>query len=62
MPKDTDSIQKDIDTLTKHIESAEKKLANERFISSAPKNVIDGVKKLLEDNRQKREALKKLLS
>ncbi len=58
---DTDAIKREIELLTKHIQSAEQKLANERFMSHAPEAVIVGVKKLLEDNIQKRDALKKLI-
>ena len=59
---DMANIQKEIDTLTQHILAAEQKLANPRFVECAPQGVKDGVKKLLKENIQKREALKKLLA
>ena len=56
-----DAILKEIEELDKHIASAEQKLANERFTAHAPEAVVTGVRKLMEENIQKREALKKLL-
>lgn len=56
-----EAILKEIEELDKHITSAEQKLANERFTAHAPEAVIAGVRKLMEENIQKQEALKKLL-
>lgn len=47
--------------LNQHIASAEQKLKNERFMASAPAPVIDGVRKLLQENLQKKQSLEELL-
>ena len=57
---DATAIAKEIEQLTQHIQAAEAKLANERFTANAPASVIAGVRKLLEENLQKREALRNL--
>lgn len=51
----------DLNRLNQHIDSAEQKLKNERFMANAPAAVIDGVRKLLQDNLQKKQRLEELL-
>ena len=54
-------LRKQIDTLLQHIQTAEKKLSNEKFLAHAAPNVVEGVKRQLEENRRKYEALKELI-
>lgn len=58
---DTEALKQDIVTLESYIKTAEQKLANPRFIDHAPASVVEGVKKQLQENQQKLEALKKYL-
>ena len=51
----------ELERLNQHIASAEQKLQNERFMASAPAPVIDGVRKLLQENQQKKQSLEELL-
>ncbi len=51
----------ELERLNQHIASAEQKLKNERFMASAPVSVIDGVRKLLQENQQKKQSLEELL-
>ena len=51
----------ELERLKQHIASAEQKLKNERFMASAPAPVIDGVRKLLQENQQKKQSLEELL-
>lgn len=57
----TEQIQQAIATLTQHIQTANQKLNNQQFLAHAPKAVIDGVQRQLDENRKKLEALQKLL-
>ena len=59
---DTDKTQlrQQIEALSQHIQTAEAKLSNEKFLSRAAPKVVEGVKRQLEENRRKYEALKKL--
>ena len=58
---DIEALKQDIATLESYIKTAEQKLANQRFIEHAPAPVVEGVKKQLQENQQKLEALKKYL-
>ena len=58
---DIEALKQDIATLESYIKTAEQKLANPRFIEHAPAPVVEGVKKQLQENQQKLEALKKYL-
>ena len=57
---DETQLRQQLEVLSKHIQTAEVKLSNEKFLSHAAQEVIDGVKRQLEENRRKYEALKKL--
>lgn len=54
-------LQKEIDKLDKVISGAEARLDNEKFLSQAPEAVIAGARSQLEDNKNKREELSRLL-
>ena len=58
---DKEKLRQQIEVLSQHIQTAEQKLSNEKFLSHAAPNVIEGVKRQLEENHRKREALEKLL-
>ena len=55
------AIRKEIEALEKHIASAQQKLNSLQFTQHAPEHVVNGVRQLLEENKQKRDTLKKLL-
>ena len=58
---DETQLRQQLEVLSKHIQTAEVKLSNEKFLSHAAQEVIEGVKRQLEENRRKYEALKKLM-
>ena len=58
---DKTQLRQQLEVLSKHIQTAETKLSNEKFLSHAAQEVIEGVKRQLEENRRKYEALKKLM-
>jgi valyl-tRNA synthetase len=57
---DETQLRQQLEVLSKHIQTAETKLSNEKFLSHAAPNVIEGVRRQLEENRRKYEVLKKL--
>lgn len=57
-----DRIQEEINYIRGFIQSVEKKLTNERFVSNAPEAVVDKERKKLEDGREKLQALEESLS
>ncbi len=58
----TEQILAEIEQLNRLIILNQKKLNNPEFMQKAPQNVINGAKKLLHENIEKRQTLEKLLS
>ena len=54
-------LNKELDTLTKHIAGTEARLSNEAFVSKAPPAVLEGARKQLADQKAKRAELERLL-
>jgi len=48
-------LQKEIEQLTKVIESSRKQLSSEAFVAKAPAHVIDGIRAKLADYEAQRE-------
>ncbi|MFC5861027.1 valine--tRNA ligase [Acidicapsa dinghuensis] len=57
-----DRLTKDIAKLEKNLASAEKQLGNESFLAKAPANIVEGLKKQYEENRQLLEKARAALS
>jgi valyl-tRNA synthetase len=54
-------LQKELDAVEKEIESKERQLGNEQFLSKAPGKVVDGMRKRLEELKILGEKLRKQL-
>ncbi|MBU1119256.1 valine--tRNA ligase [Patescibacteria group bacterium] len=52
---------KELESIAAYIKSLEKKLANKQFVKNAPKEVVEREQQKLEDFKQKKEELEKLL-
>ncbi len=52
VPAERERLTKDIAKLEKNLASAEKQLGNESFLAKAPANIVEGLKKQHEENRQ----------
>ncbi len=54
-------IGKELEKLDKAIAAGESKLSNEKFVSSAPANIVEGAKKQLTETKAKRDELIRIL-
>ncbi|MFW5882979.1 MAG: hypothetical protein ACOCVG_01280 [Verrucomicrobiota bacterium] len=54
-------LEKELADLEKRVKAGESKLSNEKFTSKAPPEVVEGAKKQLEETRQKRDAVARVL-
>ena len=57
-----DRLNKELQKLQKAISAGESKLKNEKFISNAPANIVEGAKAQLAESVAKKEELEKLLA
>ena len=55
-------LQKEIETITKHIAGTQARLSNEAFVSKAPPAVLEGARKQLADQQAKKAELERLLA
>jgi valyl-tRNA synthetase len=60
-PEEKAKLAKELEKLHGFIASAEAKLSNEGFTSKAPANVIEAMRKTLEENKKKAEEMKRLI-
>ncbi len=54
-------LQKELETIAKHIAGTEARLGNQAFVSKAPPAVLEGARKQLADQQAKRAELERLL-
>jgi valyl-tRNA synthetase len=55
-------LNKELETIAKHIAGTEARLANEAFVSKAPPAVLEGARKQLADQKAKQAELQRLLT
>jgi valyl-tRNA synthetase len=58
---EVERLQKELERLDKGIIAGESKLKNEKFLSSAPANVVEGARKQLEETQARKAEIEKVL-
>ena len=59
---EVDRLKKELEKKLKHKMGTEKKLSNERFVSSAPADVVEGVRETLATVTREIESIEKMIT